>query len=100
MPDICTDDSFGVKRLTKEGNRRRQPALRVGLFASIAAAVAQRLQRHDWLRCPSDNDAMRAGLTVTVAHQHGVSNLPLSAGPQSFGAPHTGHCKLGFGNIS
>ena len=43
---------------------------------------------------------MVAELTVTVAHQQGVSNLPLRAGAQSFGPPQTGHWKFGFGNMS
>jgi hypothetical protein len=68
-----------------------------GIYAQGLTAAAQRLQRHDWLRCPSGNEAMDAELIVTVAHQHGVSNFPLRAGAQSFGPPQTGHCKFGFG---
>lgn len=37
------------------------------------------------------------GSIVTFRHQHAVSKLPLRAGAQSFGPPHSGQVRLGLG---
>jgi hypothetical protein len=36
---------------------------------------------------------------VTAVHQHCASKLPLRAGAQSFGAPHTGQVAFGNGRM-
>jgi len=55
-----------------------------------AADSAQRRHRQDSLRCAAGTRASAAALTVTVAHQHGVSKPPLRAGAQSLGPPQSG----------
>ena len=42
---------------------------------------------------------MAVASIVTVAHQQGVSNVPVRAGAQSFGPPQRGHVRFGFGSI-
>ena len=80
------DNGWRRSRGTREGSNQRS-----------AAAAAQRAQRQACLRCCSGTAASAAGLTVTEAHQQGVSNVPVRAGAQSFGAPQTGHSTAAFG---
>jgi hypothetical protein len=66
---------------------------------AAAGAVAHRRHRHASLRASAGKAAIAAASIVAVVHQHGVSNVPVRAGAQSFGPPQRGQVRFGFGCI-
>lgn len=48
-------------------------------------------------RCASGSELIKAAGTGVCTHQQGVSKLPLHAGPQALGPPHSGQTGAGMG---
>ena len=71
--------------------------LACGRGISAGKTAAQRGQRQPSPRSRSGTPETAAGSIVSEVHQHGVSNVPVRTGAQSFGAPQTGHSSAAFG---